>query len=470
MMASKFLSRLSHALQKNRADPRSTKPGSPLGVGALVNARYRLEAEIGRGGMGIVYRAYDIAEDRDVAIKVINLENTNALTYQQFLQEAEISVRFHHPHIVKVYETGAVETATGMLSPFIVMEWVQGRSLADIHQLTYATLLDIAKQICDALEYAHNLGFVYRDLKPGNVLLEKRGFRYFVKLSDFGLARPRGMAYLGNESSLAGSVFYLAPELIAGEPADIPSDLYALGATLYEMITGRVPFSDFDEGTILSQHVEAPVAPPSQSRVGVPPALETIILRLLAKHPGDRFASAAQVWAALERVTLERMSGTGLGNLPRLSSEVSGHKRELAEVRALLEANKSVTILGDEEALALEAGANLADQFADGAWWVDVESVGDASLVLETVASMFGVHQDPQRSLTVALVEHLQERELLLVLTGCHRFLGACARLAETILKTCPDVHILATGIQPLAIAGEKIYRGEGRLGARLIS
>jgi serine/threonine protein kinase len=426
--------------------------------GALLEGRYRLEAEIGRGGMGIVYRARDLPENRDVAVKVIHPEKANALTRGQFLQEAEINARLHHPHIVAVYQTGTVE-AVGESMPFLVMELVQGPGLDTLHGLTYASILDIGKQICEALEYAHSQGLVYRDLKPANVLLERRGFRYFVKLTDFGLARPRGLAYLDTESTAAGTLFYLAPELIAGRAADIPSDLYALGATLYEMITGRVPFSDFDERTILSQHLGSPVAPPSQARDDVPPALEAIVLRLLAKQPADRFASARAVREALEQIPPGQGSTAARGNLPPLSTELAGGENEIAQASQLLEENPLVTLAGENKTLVLAVGARLADQFTDGAWWINVEAVIQPAQVLETVASVLGVCQDPGRPLSVCLVQHLREKNLLLLFTGCDRFPGACAQLAETILGTCPDVRILATSEQPLNIPAEKFQR-----------
>ena len=410
--------------------------------------------------MGIVFRAHDISNNRYVALKVINPAMANSLTRQQFLHEAEIASRFNHPHIVAVYETGTVETSEQEQLPFIVMELVEGTSLEEMHGLTYARIIDSSKQICDALDYAHNQGFVYRDLKPGNVLIEKRGFRYFVKLTDFGLARPRGMAYLGNESSLAGSFFYLAPELIAGQPADVASDLYALGATLYEMITGRVPFSDFDEKTVLSQHLEESVMPPSYSRGDVPPALEAIVLRLLAKDPGNRFASAKEVRQALEQVTVARRGSGNRGNLPLWGSmEPVGHENEIAQIIQLLESNQLVTLLGEGERLSLEVGVKLADQFLDGVWLVELEGLTEPTQVLEMVASVLGVRREADRALSVSLMEHVREQNLLLLLDHCDSFLGACAQLIQTLLTSCPDVWILSSSGQPLNVPNEKCYR-----------
>jgi non-specific serine/threonine protein kinase len=464
-MTFKFLKRLSRVLQNDKPGPTAASDSTehpsvtPLGIGASIHGRYRLEAEIGRGGMGIVYRGYDLQDQRDVAIKVINFEEANALTRQQFLQEAEINTRLHHPHIVAVYETGMLDTGTQEPAPYIVMEWVQGTSLENIHGLTYSRIVDLGKQICEALEYLHGQGFVYRDLKPGNVLIEKRGFQYFVKLTDFGLARGRGMPYLPNETSLAGSFFYLAPELIAGQPADIPSDLYALGVMSYEMITGHVPFSDFDEQTVLSQHLAEPVIPPSHSRADVPPALEAIVLRLLAKNPKDRFASALQVGEAFEQVTVAHESKVPPGNLPGLSKELIGSENDIAQVKQLLQSNGLVTILEDGERLALAVGAQLAEGFADGVWWVELESVGEPARLVETVAFALGIHQDSGRSLIVSLIEDLREKNLLLLLNHCEHVLSACAQLAETILRTCPDVRILATSHGPLNVSMEKFYR-----------
>ena len=434
-----------------------TASATLLSIGTSINGRYRLEAEIGRGGMGIIYRGYDLQDQRDVAVKVINSDTANALTRQQFLQEAEINARLHHPHIVALCESGLLDAGTQEPAPYMVMEWVQGTSLDHLHGLTYSRIADLGKQICEALEYVHSQGIVYRDLKPGNVLIEKRGFRYFVKLTDFGLARPRGSAYLADESSLAGSFFYLAPELIAGGTADVPSDLYALGVMLYEMITGRVPFSDFDEQTVLSQHLTAAVPPPSQSRADVPLALEAIVLCLLAKNPADRFSSAQEVREALEQVVIRPESNTS-GNLPPLPPDFVRHENEIAQVIQLLESNPLVTILGDGETRMLAIGAQLAEQFLDGTWWVDLSSLDKPRLVLETVHSSLGIRQDSGRSLTVSLIEYLREKNLLLLLNRCEQVLGASAQLAETILRTCPDVRILATSQQPLNISMEKCY------------
>jgi len=437
-----FLSRLSHAVQKNKADSKAA-----FGIGTLVNQRYRLDAEIGRGGMGIVYRARDISQERDVAIKLINAEAANTLSLGQFAREAQISSQLNHPHITTVYETYMDGP-----SPYIVMQLLHGNSLADGGQFTYARIVDIAKQICDALAYIHGQGFVYRDLKPANVMLEKQGFQAFVKLLDFGLARPRGEDYLPNESSLAGTVFYLAPELINGQPADIGSDLYALGALLYEMVTGRVPFSNINEQNIFTQHLEEKVSPPSQSRSDVPSELESIILRLLEKDPKDRFASAKDVLNELVKGKLSSASSLR-GNLPKVEN---ASQEETAGVIQLIESNKLVTLLNDDESLAVAVGSQVIDQFSDGVWLVQLDSVQEPALVLPTVSSILGVSENLNRPPAVLLIEFLREKNLLLILSHCGHLAGACAQIVATILSACPEVRILAVSQRPLNIPEEQ--------------
>jgi serine/threonine protein kinase len=449
----KLLARLLQAFQKKKTALPANR--EELGIGSVINRRFRLDAEIGHGGMGIVYRARDIPNDREVALKLIDQSPKNALSLQQFRREAEIMAGLHHPHIVAVHETGIVETSAKEPTPFIVMELVRGFPLNDARSLTYARIIDIAKQICDALEYVHEQGFIYRDLKPGNVYLEKSGFRYSVRLLDFGLARPRHEAALPMESNRAGTVFYLAPELIAGGPADVASDLYALGATMYEMITGRVPFSDIDEQNILAQHVKEIVVPPSSSRSDVPPVLESIVLRLLEKDARDRFASAREVSAALDQVTIREV-GVTRSNLPQMPP--SAREDEIAAVIQLLETSQLVTLLNHDATLANAVGAQLIDQFADGAWLIQLESVADPSAVLPTVAQVLRVRENPNRPPVRSLIEFLREKNLLLIMSPCDHLRVACAQLVGTILRECPEVYVLAISHQPLNIPLEKCY------------
>ncbi len=464
-MLVKFFSRFIRGRPKAGAPANDGKlspalsPKTAFGVGALIDRRYRLEAEIGRGGMGIVYRGLDLTNQRPVAVKIINLDLANALSQQQFARETQIMLGLHHPHIVAVYAAGQVETGSRQPAPYIVMEWVEGTNLGSLCGFTFARIIDLGQQMCEALAYAHNQGIVHRDLKPENVLLEKHGFRYSVKLADFGLARPLDSPAQAAESSLAGTVFYLAPEVIAGQPCSPGSDLYALGVILYEMLTGRLPFSDFfDDQAILAQHLEEPVAPPSHSRAGIPPELEGVVLRLLAKDPQERFASAADVCAALEHIHLGPTSSALRTNLPQSGQGSTALAAEAAQVGRLLENSRLVTVQAETPALALAAGVLLLDSFRDGVWQVELGALDEPARVLSQVAAVLGVHANPQRSLTVSLVECLHEKNVLLILNIGGQLRGACAQLADTLIAACPEVFLLVASRQPLNAACEKVY------------
>lgn len=435
--------------QKDHGTSNTPKPA--FGLGDVVNQRYRLEAEIGRGGMGIIYRAYDLAKNRKVAFKVIHPETANALSLGQFAREAEILSRLYHPHIVSLFETGFVNDDLSL--PFLVMEFLQGLALSEAGTLTYPRIVSVAKQVCEALEYIHRQGYVYRDLKPNNILLEKRGFDYFVKLVDSGLARLLGEDYLPNESSLAGTVFYLAPELADGLPANIASDLYALGILLYEMLVGRVPFSDVDEATIRLQHQQQKAPPPGQSRSNVPPEIDSLVLRLLEKNPSARPASAQEVLEILKAIRFDKLTK---GNLPpNIPNET-----DIQPVVQLLGENSIITFTDNDMPLALSAASQLAGQFSDGVWVIDLENMLEPSKLLSSVYSTLGVTENPNRPPVVTLIEFLREKNLLLLLAHCGHISGACAQFASAIISSCPDVRILAVSEHAFGLPSEVSIKG----------
>lgn len=436
-------------------NPPSTALPLAIKVGTVINQRYRLESEVGRGGMGIIYRAHDLIEDRDVAFKVINPETANALSLGQFTRESDILSKLKHPYIVSAFETGFINQE--MVFPFLVMELLKGKPLSEIGALTFPRIVSISKQVCEALAYIHNQGFVYRDIKPGNIFLEKRGFDYSVKLIDFGLARPLGEAYLPNESNLAGTVFYLAPELIEGQRADVRSDLYAFGILLYEMIVRRVPFSDIDEATIQLQQQQQKAPPPSQSRPDVPVELDLLVLHLLEKNPQDRPESANEVLAVLNSIHFGK---NAQGNLPPNIPD----RTDIQPIIQLLAEHSLVTLVTDDLPLALSAASHLLDQFPDGVWIVDLEAVTEPASVLSKVWFTFGVKENSNRPLAVTLIEFLREKNLLLLLTHCGQVSGACAQLVSAITASCPDVQIMAVSDQPLNLPNEKVYSIQSKI------
>src|SRR5215813_631077 len=273
----------------NQDDPRSMA----MTAGAVLRQRYRLDSEIGRGGMGIVYRATDLELMREVAVKVVS-EAASIEARQRLIREARAAAALNHPHIISVYDFGEEQGI-----PFFVMELVDGPSLAKARPSDLPRIVEIACQICAALDHAHANGIVHRDLKPDNVLLSSAGQRGSVKLADLGLALPGYGERISRAGLILGTASYIAPEQALGQQVDGRTDLYSLGVLLYELTTGRLPFTGDDPLTVVSQHVHASVVPPRVLRPDLPRALEAVIMRLLEKSPAQRFTTAVETAAAL---------------------------------------------------------------------------------------------------------------------------------------------------------------------------
>ena len=303
-------------------------------IGATLQNRYRLDAVLGQGGMGELYRAFDLLLQRDVAIKLLNDRGLGSKGRARLLHEAQSAARLDHPNIVTIYDASEADGR-----PFIVMQLVEGKSLQELHPTNLDEILPIMRQVCAALEHAHTHGVIHRDLKPENVLITPEGL---AKLSDFGLARS-STTRLSSEGLIVGTVFYMAPEQALGEEIDGRADLYSLGVMLYELIAERLPFSGDDPIAVISQHLYAPVVPPSTYNQKIPPALDTLILRLLSKRPADRPASAAETARLLEAIQLpeiealpERPALAGLSILDRIArGRLVGRQVELAQIHEL---------------------------------------------------------------------------------------------------------------------------------------
>ncbi|HEV2884680.1 MAG TPA: protein kinase [Pyrinomonadaceae bacterium] len=307
-----------------------------VGPGAVLRQRYRLENEIGRGGMGVVYRATDLELMRSVAVKV--LSNTSSLeSRRRLIREARAAAALNHPHIVSVHDVGEADGV-----PFFVMELVPGPSLSHARSLPLPRVIDVATQICDALEHAHNNSIVHRDLKPDNVLLSSSAESGAVKLADLGLALPSYGARISRAGLVVGTAAYMAPEQALGQNVDGRADLYALGILLYELTTGRLPFTGDDALAVVSQHVHASVVPPRVLRPDLPRALEAVILRLLAKNPSQRFPTARETSTALREslttspIVTEASEADAVVILDALSrGHLIGRAAELTEARDL---------------------------------------------------------------------------------------------------------------------------------------
>ena len=284
------------------AEPLSRSPSRDPYVGTTIDDRYVVEHRIGQGGMGVVYLARHKLIDKRFAIKVLRVEMVGAPDHvRRFLTEARAASSIGNPHIVDVVDFGQLPDS----APYFVMEHLEGVSLAtrmaERRGLPFAEVMRIAAEIADGLHAAHEAGIVHRDLKPDNVMLQRGGDHPdFVKVLDFGVAK------VGVETAretVAGTVLgtphYMSPEQAEGKSVDRRTDIYSLGVMMYEMTVGRVPFQAENFMGILNQHVHKPATPVGELRLDVPPVLEAIIQRCMAKAPSDRFATMTELIAAL---------------------------------------------------------------------------------------------------------------------------------------------------------------------------
>jgi tetratricopeptide (TPR) repeat protein len=320
--------------------PRPPPPPLPL---SFASGRYQVRRFLGEGGMKRVYLAHDTHLDRQVALSLIKVEKLDAPGLARVRREARAMGRLgDHPHIVTIYDTAEEDG-----QPYLVSQYMEGGSVDDLlrraeqRRLPLEEVLRIADEVCQALEYAHQRHIIHRDLKPMNVWLTQTGT---VKLGDFGLAVALDQSRLTAEGMMLGTVAYMPPEQALGRTPQARSDLYSLGIMLYEMVAGRLPFRADDYVAVIYQHINTPPVAPTCHNPEVPRALESLILRLLAKDPEDRPKSAAAVRKALRAVAAQapphapEAVGEPVNPLDRLAGGIFvGREREMRELRAGLE-------------------------------------------------------------------------------------------------------------------------------------
>ncbi|MFH8339456.1 protein kinase [Streptomyces sp. AM6-12] len=301
----------------------------------LAGGRYQLRDLLGEGGMASVHLAYDAVLDRQVAIKTLHTELGREQAFRErFRREAQAVAKLTHTNIVSVFDTGEDDLG-GLATPYIVMEYVEGRPLGsvleeDIRQygaMPADKALKVTADVLAALDISHEMGLVHRDIKPGNVMVTKRGV---VKVMDFGIARAMqsGVTSMTQTGMVVGTPQYLSPEQALGRGVDARSDLYSVGIMLFQLVTGRLPFDADSPLAIAYAHVqEEPVAPSSINR-SLPPAVDALVARALRKNPNERFPSAdsmreeclrvaASLQAAAPSIAPDagpRQSGAGVGS------------------------------------------------------------------------------------------------------------------------------------------------------------
>jgi hypothetical protein len=329
---------LEEAGEPGGAAPRLTSIGipEPAHPETFVAGRYRVERFLGDGAKKRVFLARDNSLDRLVAFAQLRIEGLDSMGRQRLIREAQAMARLgNHPRLVAIHDIGQEEG-----TPFIVEEYMGGGDLAQALQdaeggLPLARVLNIGTSVAEALAFIHEKQLLHRDLKPSNVFLAEDGS---AKVGDFGLAVSLDRSRLTTESSMIGTPSYMPPEQALGGTVTEQSDLYSLGAMLYELITGRPPFVGDDPTSVISQHINTRPVAPSWHTEHCPPELEAVILKCLEKVPADRPASAKEVQEAIAGVDPEGKSSSHSGSsanpLDRLAQGVFvGRGKELERLR-----------------------------------------------------------------------------------------------------------------------------------------
>ncbi len=271
-------------------------------------SHYKIIEKLGEGGMGAVYKAQDLKLDRPVALKFLP---AHLLSSEQdkarFIQEAKSASALNHPNVATVHEIDECDGPGGTKQMFIAMEFVDGVTLREkIGKVSVKQAIDMGIQLADGLSAAHEKGIVHRDIKPENIMVRKDGI---CQIMDFGLAKPRGtrskISRLTKEGTTIGTVGYMSPEQVQGQDVDHRSDIFSLGVVLYELFTGELPFKGVHETALLYEIVNVEAVPMSATAPDIDPALDAIVLECLAKDPGERYQSVAEVAKELRRFKRE---------------------------------------------------------------------------------------------------------------------------------------------------------------------
>jgi non-specific serine/threonine protein kinase len=449
------------------------QPGSRHG-------RYEIRSLLGAGGMGEVYLAHDAQLQRPVALKVLAGEMRDNEDLRKRLEnEARAASALNHPNILTVYDVGLLGE-----DHFIATEYVDGVTLRQRMQrgeMTLGDVLHIATQIASALAAAEAIGLVHRDIKPDNIMLRADGY---LKLLDFGLARTASNKRRDNEP-LRGTVFYMSPEQLRGIALDTRSDIFSMGVVLYELISGRLPFEGLNAADIAANIIRTDPSPLTRHGGGaVPPRLQAIVQRAMAKDREQRYAKAQHLLDDLQqlRVDLERDAALIVGteesqttttetlnleilpptNLPHHLTPLLGRDAERDDVLSLLRRDevRLVTLTGPggtgKTRLSLAIAADLLREYDDGIWWVSLGEISDPRLVLSEIAATLEVHEGGV-SLLDGVKNAIRGRSMLLVLDNFEQVLDASPVIAQ-ILSSAPRVKALATSRSPLHIRGEREY------------
>ena len=443
-------------------------------IGQLIAERYRIDAQIGVGGMGIVYKGFDTSTRDVVAIKHLKPGLATPTLLERFKREGESLRELNHPNIVKM-----LEAVTYAEQHFLVIEYLAGGDLAQLMQkgeiLAIETVLKYAIDIADALTRAHHLNIIHRDLKPANVLIAADGT---PRLADFGIAHLGSKERVTDRSALVGTMDYLAPETFAGNPIDNRSDIWSFGILLFEMLTGKRPFTGKSASDIIMGIMNQDVPDIEERRPDVPVALADVVYRMLHKNPVQRIPSVRFVGAELEvilrgdhatPVTPHRFATPvpinltpTLHNLPMNLTKFIGRKTEITDISQLLgEDNvRLVTLVAQggmgKSRLAVEVARQNIETFADGVYLVELAPLNDPESIVQAIIDAIRCPflPDKNRTRLQQLVDYLDDKHMLLLLDNYEHLLDG-ASIVTDILNATSQTKILVTSRQRLHESNE---------------
>jgi non-specific serine/threonine protein kinase len=474
------------------ADPLDTRRYSLSTASALAGAGFGDAEEIGRGGFGVVYRCKQAELDRTVAVKVLTTELDGENRARFFREQQAMGRLTGHPNIVGVLQVGATDSGL----PYIVMPYHSQGSL-DVRirlrgPLPVEKALRLGVKIAGAVESAHRLGILHRDVKPANILLTDYGE---PALTDFGIAHVSG-GFVTATGTVPGSPAYIAPEVLGGAPPTPLSDVYGLGATLFSVLTGHAAFERRSDEQVVAQFLRITThEAPDLREHGIPDDVSEAIARAMSQTPDQRQATAGDFGEELRRLQLDhgfpvddmalpstpgsasddKQPGSGvhrsaassalsrMGRLPLELTSFVDRRHELTEAKNLLAGPRLVTLIGiggvGKTRLAIRVAASVQRNYADGVRLVGLGELRNDSSLVDAVAGALGLQDQSARPLCEVLTDFLVPREVLLVLDNCEHMLDAVAELAETLLRACPGLRILATSREPLGIGGEAVLQ-----------
>jgi non-specific serine/threonine protein kinase len=430
--------------------------------------RYRLEREIGAGGMGTVYRAEDLRHRRTVAVKVLHPALAASLGHDWFLRETTATVGLRHPNILPLYDCGE---SAGFL--FSVMPFVEGERLRDRlargGSLPLHEALQFADDIANALSYAHGRGVLHRHITPENILIENG----HAIVADFGIAPAVGAlgeAKLAVAGTALGTPRYMSPEQARGDVLDARSDLYALACVVYEMLAGTPPFTGPTTVAIMARHAIAPVPKLATRRAivsrPVADAVERVVARALAKSPADRFPSVEEWRRALMRANGSHPAASAAPTAPTISrpppapaNALLGRDASLTDAMERLRAGTRVlTVTGPggtgKTRFAIELFTRLQNDFPDGSAYVSLTAVTRFADVMPTVGNALGIAEAHGRTAVAAIATVLGHGRVLLLLDDIGHARESAVDIAELVSR-CTGVCVITTSRAPLAISVE---------------